>query len=338
MKVNKNLFRFLLPITLIAILLGVGVSVYLNSNFMDQSNGSNTSSDKPKDKKTNIFSIVEEKSNKPSTPKKIEPSKFINTDPTKFQLDIPVLTYHHISTLPADLENDAIAKGLRVSPAAFENQMKTLKDKGYTTLNIEDYEKITIGDKPMPKLPILLTLDDGYTDNYENAFPILKKYGLIGNFAIITDVLSTREYMSLDNVKELQKAGMGIISHTTLHCQLAQKTNGVYLDNLPGDTVEPCPQFTYPGGLTIGQADYELKESKAKLEKELNINVNSVVYPYGNYNKKTLELDKKNGYKFGFTTKGSVTPMSFDTTLLELPRITVAGQQTPELRGFFYSI
>lgn len=275
-------------------------------------------------------------------PYKSEPIKLINTDPSKFQLDIPVLTYHHIATLPDDLKNDSIAAGLRVSPDAFDAQMKKLKDKGYTTLSIEEYEQITVGDKPMPKNPILLTIDDGYTDAYENAFPILKKYGLIGNFAIITDVMGTREYMSLDNIIEMQKAGMGIMSHTTLHCQLAQreKKNGqnIYLDNLPGDEIKPCLEFTYPGRLTIGQADYELKESKEFLQKKLGIQIDSVVYPYGNYNPKTIELAKKNGYKFAFTTKSIVTPLEPDTTLFELPRSTVAGQQTPELRGFFIEI
>jgi peptidoglycan/xylan/chitin deacetylase (PgdA/CDA1 family) len=275
-------------------------------------------------------------------PNKSEPIKLINTDPAKFQLDIPVLTYHHIATLPDELNNDAIAVGLRVSPDAFDVQMKKLKEKAYTTLSIEEYEQITVGDKPMPKNPILLTIDDGYTDGFENAFPILKKYDLIGNFAIVTDVLATREYMSLDNVKEMQKAGMGIMSHTTLHCQLAQRErqNGIniYLDNLPGDELKPCPQFTYPGGLTIGQADYELKESKKFLQEKLEITVDSLVYPFGNYNPKTIELAKKNGYKFAFTTKASVTPQTPQSTLFELPRTTVGGQQTSELRGFFVGI
>jgi peptidoglycan/xylan/chitin deacetylase (PgdA/CDA1 family) len=283
---------------------------------------------------------IEEK--KSPEPTKLEPIKLSNTDPSKFQLDIPVLTYHHISTLPADLANDAIAVGLRVSPDAFDAQMKKLKEKNYKTLSIEEYEQITVGDKPMPKNPILLTIDDGYTDAYENAFPILKKYGLTGNFAIVTDVLATREYMTLDNVKEMQKAGMGIMSHTTLHCQLAQRErqNGVnvYLENLPGDELKPCPQFTYPGGLTVGQADYELKESKKFLQDKLGINIDSVVYPFGNYNPKTMELAKKNGYKFAFTTKASVVPLKPDTTLLELPRTTVGGRQTAELRGFFVGI
>jgi peptidoglycan/xylan/chitin deacetylase (PgdA/CDA1 family) len=346
MNKKNSPFTYLVSILVFAAIL-YGSYLFFNSvrqpsskNIFDQPNTQAQSTQKDQAPKSS--KVVNNQAAEPTKPTKSEPTKLINTDPAKFQLDIPVLTYHHIATLPADLAGDAIAVGLRVSPNAFDAQMKKLKEKGYTTLTIEDYEQITVGDKPMPKNPILLTIDDGYTDAYENAFPILKKYGLIGNFAIVTDVLATREYMTLDNVIEMQKAGMGIMSHTTLHCQLAQRErqNGVniYLDNLPGDELKPCPQFTYPGGLTIGQADYELKESKKFLQDKLGINVDSIVYPFGNYNPKTIELAKKNGYKFAFTTKGSVIPLKPDTTLFELPRTTVGGQQTPELRGFFVGI
>ncbi|MBC7472205.1 MAG: polysaccharide deacetylase family protein [candidate division SR1 bacterium] len=344
MKVKNNLLIYLISILIFVTILTGSYFFFKNigpnnKDLFNQPSLQAQNSDKgesPKSTKMLDKKPEKVKSDKP------EPIKLVNTDPNKFQLDIPALTYHHIATLPDDLKNDSIATGLRVSPDAFDAQMKKLKDKGYTTLSIEEYERITVGDKPMPKNPILLTIDDGYTDAYENAFPILKKYGLIGNFAIITDVLSTREYMSLDNVITMQKAGMGIMSHTTLHCQLAQRErkNGqnIYLDNLTGNELKPCPEFTYPGGLTAGQADYELKESKEFLQKKLGIQIDSVVYPYGNYNPKTMELTKKNGYKFGFTTKGSVTPLKPDTILFELPRSTVGGQQTPELRGFFVGI
>ena len=263
-------------------------------------------------------------------------------DPTKYRVEIPALTYHHISTVPDELSKDAVAVGLRVGPKTFENQMKALKDKGYKTLTIDEYEKMVVGDIPLVEKSILITIDDGYTDGYENAFPILKKLGLIGNFAIITEVLSSREYMSMDNVVELHKAGMGIMSHTLFHCQLAvrERVNGVntYKDNPPGENLEPCPQFTYPGALTKGQVEYELKESRTKLEKAIGAPVNSLVYPYGNYNKLTPELAKKTGYEFAFTTKASVTPFTPETTLFELPRTTVGGQQTPELTGFFLGL
>jgi peptidoglycan/xylan/chitin deacetylase (PgdA/CDA1 family) len=274
---------------------------------------------------------------------KIPPSKnYINKDPEKYQLDIPVLAYHHIDNVPEDQKDNPIARGLRVSPGAFENQMKLLKEKNYTTLHIDDYTLIVNGDKPVPENSILLTFDDGYTDNYEIAFKVLKKYDLIGNFAIVTDVLSTREYMSPENVKEIYNAGMGIMSHTTLHCSLAQKkvenSEIIYLPNLESEGVEQCPDFTFGGALTKGQVEYELVRSKNDLEKLLGTKIDTIVYPYSNYNKTTLEIAKKVGYKFGFTTKFSLPENKDSFILFQLPRIIIGGQENPELQGFFTGI
>jgi peptidoglycan/xylan/chitin deacetylase (PgdA/CDA1 family) len=273
------------------------------------------------------------------TPTLTEATPPKNTDFTKFQLSIPVLTYHHISPVQPEIINNAIEIGLRVGPETFENQMKALKEKGYTTLTIDQYEEIVRGDKPIIPKSVLITLDDGFLDNYENAFPILKKYSLVGNFAIVTGALSKPGYMFMEQVKEMHQAGMGIMSHTNFHCQLAikeVKNNKVaYLDNAIEPIEKPCPSFTALTALTTGQVLDELKTSKIILEKALGIKINSIVYPYGNYNRFTTEAALQAGYTLGFSTKGSVVPFSPETTLFEIPRRSVQGQQSPELKGFF---
>jgi peptidoglycan/xylan/chitin deacetylase (PgdA/CDA1 family) len=348
----KSKYRWILGVVSILIVtaVGIGFIIYGGKQISKKENVSNTplSETKFDDSELNMPKL------KPITaqitpPKPPEDTKKITIpvpekplDTSKFNLDIPVLMYHHIDPIPADQAGDAIATGLRVGPETFDLQMKTLKEKGYSTLHIDDYIQIVYGYKKAPQKSVLITIDDGFLDNYKVAFPILKKYNLIGNFAIITNVLSTREYMSLENVKEIHKAGMGIMSHTELHCSLAPRTTvdgvRVYGENTASTTYEPCPEFTFGGTLSKGQVEYELKKSKEFLEKELNTEIRSIVYPFGNYNKTTIELAEKTGYTFGFTTKYELNPLTNDTTLLELPRISVPGQQTTELKGFFYGL
>jgi peptidoglycan/xylan/chitin deacetylase (PgdA/CDA1 family) len=319
---------------------GIGAGYMYSQNYQKQQKPTQISISKPDEnsisKTGNIPSQV------PVNIEKNSKKSYTNTDPNKHQLDIPVLTYHHIDPVPADQKNNAIAKGLRVSPEGFDAQMKKLKEKGYKTLHIDEYTAITNGDKPMPEKAVLITIDDGFIDNYAVAFPTMKKYGLVGNFAIITNVLGTGEYMTKENVQEMHKNGMGIMSHTTLHCALAVKQNnsGVisYLPNIASETVEPCPGFTSPGPLTLGQVEYELGQSKKDLEKLIGAEVDSIVYPFGNYNKSTVELGKKVGYKFGFTTKSTLSPFSKETELFELPRISMQGQEDAIIRGFFATI
>jgi peptidoglycan/xylan/chitin deacetylase (PgdA/CDA1 family) len=322
----------------------VGFGIYSFSQTLKQPNTTISQEAKPENNQQNVSikpvpQEIKLQKEEPKVQKKTYPA---TTDLKKINLDIPVLTYHHIDTIPAGFENDAIAVGLRVSPAAFDAQMKTLKDKGYTSLHIDEYEEITLGLKPAPKNSVLITIDDGFIDASTQALPILKKYGQIGNFAIITGVLGTREYMTLDQLKEIKNAGMGIMNHTHLHCSLAERVNQngqrVYLPNSGIEDVEPCPSFTFGGTLSKGQVEFELADGKKFLDKELGIDVRSIVYPFGNYNETTPSIALKTGHNFGFTTKGSVIPFKPETTLFELSRISVGGQQSAELRGFFVGI
>jgi peptidoglycan/xylan/chitin deacetylase (PgdA/CDA1 family) len=339
---RKNYIKLLIVISIINL---AGVFA-LGSWFYSQSIQPIAVKKNPEKIKPKISPIIEpkQKATKEETKPqpKVQKKSYQITSNTKPKIEIPVLTYHHIDTIPQGFENDAIAVGLRVSPTAFELQMKTLKEKGYKTLHIDEYEEITLGLKPIPPKSLLISIDDGFVDNYTQAFPILKKYNLIGNFAIITGVLGTREYMTLDQLKEMHNGGMGIMNHTTLHCSLSERNtqNGVrvYLPNPVDNAVVPCPSFTFGGSLTTGQVEYELLESKKFLDRELGIDVRTIVYPYGNYNQQTVDVLKKTGHNFGFTTKYSLDPLSQETQLFELPRTAIGGQQTETLTGFFASI
>jgi len=66
---------------------------------------------------------------------------------------------------------------LNIPISTFEGQMRILKEKGWTTITLTQlYNHMVKGD-PLPDKPIVLTFDDGYLNNWVNAYPILRKYG-----------------------------------------------------------------------------------------------------------------------------------------------------------------
>ena len=71
---------------------------------------------------------------------------------------VPCIMYHNVSA----------EKG--ITPGEFEEQMMLIQK--YNTFKLEELKNI--GNK-FPKNTVLVTFDDGYTDNYTNAFPLLKK-------------------------------------------------------------------------------------------------------------------------------------------------------------------
>ena len=67
--------------------------------------------------------------------------------------------------------------GTEITPAAFEAQMKELKDRGITVIPMQDLLAWKRGEKNIPPRCAVVSFDDGWKSQYEVAWPIMKKYG-----------------------------------------------------------------------------------------------------------------------------------------------------------------
>jgi len=74
----------------------------------------------------------------------------------------------------------------------FEGQMRTLKEKGWTTITLNALHNHMAKGEPLPDKPIVLTFDDGYLDNWVFAYPVLKKYGHHAVIWMSTDFVDPR--------------------------------------------------------------------------------------------------------------------------------------------------
>lgn len=183
---------------------------------------------------------------------------------------IPVIMYHSI-----DYEK---GNELRVPKEKFREQMKDLKDNGYTTLTMRQLYDFMASNKPVPEKSVVLTFDDGYKDNYENAYPVLKEFGFKATVFIITNCIDKdKGFLTSKELKEMDKNGMDIESHTLNHDKL---------DELP-----------------YNKQVETLKGSKEFLEKILNKKVKYIAYPYGKYNNDAIKATKDTGYNIAFTTE-----------------------------------
>ena len=135
-------------------------------------------------------------------------------------LRVPILMYHYISVPPADA--DIYRTDLSVTPNNFRAQMAYLSENRYTTIDLYTLS-LAIADKiDLPDKPVIITLDDGYRDNYENAFPILREYNLQATFFVVTEFVDRgyEQYMTWPMIEEMAAAGMRIESHTKSHPDL----------------------------------------------------------------------------------------------------------------------
>jgi len=163
--------------------------------------------------------------------------------------------YHHIADPPRGA--DPIRRDLSVSPQAFEAQLRYLVRAGYQPITLRDLTyHLTLG-APLPEKPIILTFDDGYEDNYTNAYPLLKKYGFVGTFFIVTGSVDTGRagYMSWAQIEIMSTGGMEIGAHSYTHLDLRNKSVDYIVWQAVGskEAIEariqqPVKFFSYPSG------------------------------------------------------------------------------------------
>jgi peptidoglycan/xylan/chitin deacetylase (PgdA/CDA1 family) len=218
---------------------------------------------------------------------------------------IPVLMYHKVPIEPIKSKHQ-----IYVTQSVFEKQLKSLKARGFTGITFADYDKYRTGVLPankLPKKPIILTFDDGYEDNYRNAFPLLKKYGFkaviyaLGDNAITYntwDVPNGEPRQALmDNVMrlEMQQWGIEFGSHTLSHADLT--------------------------AVSKEQAEEEIRQSKLNLEKDLGQAVISFANPYGNTNEAIKTLIQQAGYKYAVAT--DTGPLHLEDDLFQIFRVAI---------------
>lgn len=168
---------------------------------------------------------------------------------------VPILMYHYISTPPEDA--DVYRVDLSVEPAVFREQMAYLVANGYSTIDLYDLSMAITGKLQLPPKPVIITLDDGYVDNYQNAFPVLREFGLRATFFVVTEFIDKgyAGYMNWAMIEEMAAAGMRIESHSKTHPDLRGQAHDYLIwqilgsqETLAAHIGYPPRYFSYPSG------------------------------------------------------------------------------------------
>ena len=163
------------------------------------------------------------------------------------------LMYHHVGVLE-NPQDEQFPFTLR--PDMLERQILFLKANGYTPISLAELETAYRAGKSSIQKPVMLTFDDGYLDNYQNLFPMLKKYQVPALIFLITDRVGTPGYMNWDQINEMKASGLvSFGSHTLSHRRLRS--------------------------LSDEEIAREITESKRLLQEKLGAPVTAFCYPYG---------------------------------------------------------
>ena len=204
-----------------------------------------------------------------------------------------VLMYHRVTDLG---EFDQ----LTVTPSRFEDQLRELKSKHrVVTLS----EALSSEDST-----VVITFDDGYLDNFQEAVPLLQKFGLPAIIYLTSDFVdqkashpryktNDRLHMDWSEVRELQAEGLiSFGSHTCTHPMLSE--------------------------LSDADSRAEIIDSKHRLEDKLGAQLKSFAYPNGNYGQREVELVEQAGYLHAVTVKPGVNRGGVDNFQLRRTEVT----------------
>jgi len=220
--------------------------------------------------------------------------------------NIRILTYHSIY--------EHTNKGVHLSPKLFEKHLEYLSESGYKSFKVCD----VVNEWPaiLDKFPaVIITFDDGLYNNYEIAFPLLKKYNMTATFFVPTSYISDDRkpsnaeemgpykdmpMMSWQDLRDMVDEGFEIGAHSHHHVMVGQQT----YENAMAEIATPI----------------------TTLEQKLNTPIRSFAYPKGrscSFALWTRELLVKSGYRAGCTMlEGRLCK---NTDVMALPRINIMG-------------
>ena len=158
----------------------------------------------------------------------------------------------------------------------FYKQMEYIKEKKYNVISLDEYCRFLIKNNRHPKKSVVITIDDGYKDNLK-AIEILKKFDFPATIFLIVSKINKNGYLTEEDIKNfLKDTKITIGSHTLTHRYLPE--------------------------LNKKDLEKEISLSKKILEKKFPVDINTIAYPVGGFDKRVLEEVEKAGFLCACTT------------------------------------
>jgi len=209
-----------------------------------------------------------------------------------------ILQYHHVSeTLPAVTS---------VSANTFTKHLSYLKEHNFNVIALNELISALKQGETLPDKTVAITFDDGYNNNYEQAAPILEKFGYPYTIFVNPKLIDEgKSYvMGWDKLRKLAKKGALIANHSGqhdyLHRTLENETNAQWRSRIKKDILD----------------------SQKRIKEETGQDYKYLAYPYGEFNNELQALVTELGFIGIGQHSGAVNK---DSNFSRLPRFPASG-------------
>jgi peptidoglycan/xylan/chitin deacetylase (PgdA/CDA1 family) len=190
---------------------------------------------------------------------------------------------------------------LIVDPTTFAGELQALQSAGYHTIHQWQLFDALYKGTPLPPKPVIISVDDGYVDDVRTILPDLERLRMVATFFVITGRTTEPGFLTADQIRELDRAGMDVGDHTAHHVDLRL--------------------------LTAAQLHSETAGSRRALEEILGHPVYYFAYPFGAYDQTVEQELHAAGFTIAYTTAYGTTEST--RSPLIMPRIHVGRSETP---------
>ena len=217
-------------------------------------------------------------------------------------MNVQTLVYHRVSS-----QEEWYPSPYIVTESTFRRQLGFLHERGFYTPGLPAILQGTVSNMEPGKTPFLLTLDDGYLDNYTRAYPVLQEFGFTATIFLVAD-FSRRynwwdvihgaprvELLRRGHIEEMARGGIEFGSHTVNHPRLPE--------------------------LSDTDLENELVRSRLLIEDIVQKPVLSLAFPYSASNVRVKAAVKNAGYACAFAV--NTGPLSIRADLFEIRRLNV---------------
>ncbi len=203
---------------------------------------------------------------------------------------IPILMYHRIETADKEVRTS-------VSPASFARQMDFLARHRYRVIPLTELtRRIRRGEAP-PRHAVVITFDDGYEDNYREAYPVLARHDFPATIFVIAGLVGKPDYLTWEQLREMQGKNIAVGSHSVNHFRLTE--------------------------LAPADARREIVDSRRLLEEKLQREVTLFCYPLGGASTTVETMVAEAGYAGACITKPR--PAFRPDDVFALPRLRISA-------------
>ena len=228
----------------------------------------------------------------------------------KADISLPIIMYHSIG------ENTG---KYVISPEMLKEDLKIIKDMGFTTITSADLIAYKEQGTPLPEKSVILTFDDGYFNNYSYVYPLLKKYNMKAVLSVVgkfteeysnsSAPLSNRySHITYEQIAEVSNSGLMEIASHSYNMHSMKERRGILRKK--GEDFE-----TYKSNLT-----QDVEKCNSLLKEKCFVAPVAFTYPFGCVNKESSEIINSLGFKVTYGCEEGINKLTPDHDLKELKR------------------